>query len=110
MPLGTIQSVGVAGLAPSYATPNSSEQIAPNSGVFLHVKNASGSVVTVTLVDSGTSPAGSATVNPTVSVPATTGDRMIYIPAAMVNPATGTVQVNFSATASVTAALIRVGV
>lgn len=110
MALGALQSIGVAGLAPAYATPNSSEQINPNTGQFLHVKNASGSPITVTLVDAGTSPAGSATVNPTVSVPATTGDRMIYLPPAMVNPATGTIQVNFSATTSVTAALVRVGV
>lgn len=107
MALATVQQIVSTGLAPAYATPLSTEQIQPNDDLFLHVKNASGSPITVTLTDPGQTPSGSAATNPTVSVPATTGDRMIYLPATLTNSSTGTIQVGFSATTSVTAALIR---
>lgn len=107
MPLATVQQIVPAGLAPAFATPSSTENITPADDLVLHVKNASGSAVTVTLVDVGLTPAGSAATNQTISVPATTGDRMIALPYALMNPATGLIQVTFSATTSVTAALLR---
>lgn len=108
MALGTVQAIVATGVTPVYATPLSSESITPGEDQFLHVKNASGGAVTVTLVDAGSTPGASAATNPTVSVPATTGDKMIYLNPNYVNPATGFITVNFSATASVTAALMRV--
>lgn len=107
MALGSVQQIVITGLAPTYATPLSTEQITPNDDLILHVKNASGSPVTVTLTDPGATPSGSVATNPTVSVPATTGDRLIYIPATLTSTSTGTIQVAFSATTSVTAALLR---
>jgi hypothetical protein len=107
MALGAMQTIVIGGLAPSYATPGSSENITPTDNLFLHVKNGSGSSITVTLTDAGTTPSGSAATNPTVTVPATTGDRMIYLPRTLASPTTGYIVVGFSATTSVTAALLR---
>lgn len=100
-----------AGLAPTYGPVASSDTIAPIVGsmVFLHVKNGNASANTVTLVDAGRTPAGSAATNPTVTVPATTGDRMIgpLLPT-MADPNTGLITVQHSTTATVTCALIQV--
>ena len=109
MALLSPQTITKAGATPVYSTPSSSDTIAAANGVvqFLHVKNASGSSITVTLVDAGTTPAGSAATNPTVTVPATTGDKMIGpLPNSLASSSTGLITVNYSATTSVTAALI----
>jgi hypothetical protein len=110
MAIGIVQNISIAGLVENMLTPNSTEQIIPATGQFLQVRNASGSACVVTIVDPGLTPSGSPSVNPTVTVPATTGAAKIYLPPSLANPATGTIQVNFSVTASITAALIRVGV
>lgn len=107
MALLTQQQITTTGLAPVYTAVNASDTVLAGSSLFLHVKNAGGSADTVTLVDSGVTPGGSAGTSPTVSVPATTGDRMIAIPASFANTGTGLVTVQHSSTASVTAALIR---
>jgi hypothetical protein len=53
--------------------------------------------------------AGSAATNPTVSVPATTGDRMIGpLSPYLADPATGIITVTYSVTSSVTAALVAI--
>lgn len=111
MALLSPQTVTKAGTTITYSTPASSDTIASASGVvqFLHVKNASGAPITVTLVDAGLTPAGSAATNPTVSVPATTGDKMIGpLPNSLASSSTGLITVTYSATTSVTAALISV--
>jgi hypothetical protein len=88
---------------------SASDTIAVDSvGIFLHVKNAGGSTDTVTLTDSGSTPGGSVATNPTVSVAATTGDRMIYIPASFASASTGLVTVAHSFTTSVTCAVFRI--
>lgn len=109
MALLTTQSVGLTGVAPSYGAVSGSDTLNPSTGLFLHVKNAGASPDTVAIVDGGVTPGGSSATNPTVSVPATTGDRMIYIPPAFVNPSTGLITVTHSFTTSVTCALLRVG-
>jgi hypothetical protein len=103
----TSQAVVAPSLTPTYTAVNASDTITPDSNLFLHVKNANASPSVVTITDSGTTPGGSAATNPTVSVPATTGDRMIPISSAYANPTTGLITVSYSVTASVTAALIR---
>lgn len=111
MALLTAQGVVKTGLAPVYSAVNATDTIAVANGVqtFLHVKNGNAGACTVTLVDNGKTPAGSSATNPTVSVPATTGDRMIGpISAALADPATGLVSVTYSVTPTVTAALITV--
>lgn len=106
MALGTLQQIGSTGLAPAYATPNTTENIVQNDRLILHVKNASGGAITVTITDPGLTPSGSAATNPVVSVPAA-GERMIFLNPNLTNPATGLIVVTFSSTASVTAALLR---
>jgi hypothetical protein len=111
MALLTPQVVSRAGLAPSYTAVQSSDTIEPVIGslLFLHVKNGNAAADTVTLVDAGRTPAGSSATNPTVTVPATTGDRMIGpLVASMASPATGLITVNHSVTATVTCALVAV--
>lgn len=111
MALLTPQPVAVAGLAPTYSAVNASDTIAQAQGVvqFLHVKNANASACTVTIVDGGKTPAGSSASNPTVSVPASTGDRMIGpLKNVFADPSTALLTVQYSITASVTAALISV--
>jgi len=107
MALLSAQTIVLTGLQPVYTAVNASDTITPDDGLFLHVKNANAAACTVTLDDAGTTPGGSAAADPTVVVPATTGDRMIPIPRAFVNPATGLITVTYSVTASVTAALVR---
>jgi hypothetical protein len=109
MALGAVQQIVAAGLTQTYAVPLATEQIAPNSGLFLHVKNANAGACVLTFTDPGATPAGSAATNPTVSVPATTGDKMIYVNPALASPSTGTIQVAFSVQTSVSVALLRVG-
>ena len=109
MALLSAQQVTKAGLQPVYSPVSASDTIADASiGMILHVKNAGGSPDTVTVDDAGTTAGGSVATDPTVSVPATTGDRMIYIVPSFVNPATGLITVTHSFTTSVTCALIRV--
>lgn len=107
MALAPVQRIVQAGLAPAYATPLASENITPARRLFLHVKNANAAPCVVTPDDTGRTAAGSAAVDPAVSVPATTGDRMIPLPLSLVNPSTGLIVVTFSVTTSVTAALIQ---
>lgn len=106
MALTTVQTVTLTGLNPSYATPSATEQVQPVERQFLHVKNGSGSSMNVTVTDPGNTPAGSSAQSPVIAVPAG-AERMIYLPTSLMSPVTGTIQVAFSATASVTAALLR---
>jgi len=73
----TKQTITRTGLGPTYAAAaGGGDKFAPGDDTFLHVKNASGAPITVTVVTPG-SVEGQAIADLTVSVPATTGDRMI---------------------------------
>lgn len=108
MALLTTQYIGPAGLAPTYSAVSASDTCAPGGTVFLHVKNAGGSPDTVTIAGVGTEGYGVARPNLTVSVPATTGDRMIgplkqeWFAAS----GTGVVTITHSFTTSVTCAVV----
>lgn len=108
MALLTPQQVGITGLAPVYSAVAASDTIQPDDSVFLHVKNASGTIDNAVVVVPG-STFGQANPDVTVAVPITTGDRMIgpMVPA-LADPTTGLITVTHSQTASVTCALIRV--
>lgn len=111
MALLTPQVQARTGLAPSYGAVTASDTIAQAPGVvqFLHVKNANAGACTVTVLDGGKTPAGSSAAASGVTVPATTGDRMIGpLPNILADPVTGLITVTFSPTASVTAALVQV--
>ncbi len=108
MALLTVQQIVIGGLAPTYVAVAASDTIpVADDRVMLHVKNASGTQDTVTLTDPGKTPAGSSASNPTVVVPITTGDRMIALPLALADPATGLVTVTHSQTTTVTCAAVR---
>ena len=108
MALLTPQVITKAGLAGTFTAVNASDTISPDANLILRVKNANAAACTVTLDDGATTAGGSTPVDPTVVVPATTGDVMIYIPPSFVNPATGLITITYSVTASVTAGLFRV--
>jgi hypothetical protein len=111
MALLSAQTVAKTGTTPTYTAVNSSDTIAAANGVlqFLHVKNANAGNCTVTIVDAGTTPAGSAASNPTVVVPLSVGDKMIGpLPNSLASASTGLITIQYSLTSSVTAALISV--
>lgn len=106
-----IQDITNTGLAPAYAAAAAGGDKIPSSDAdtFIHVKNTGGSAVTVTIVTPGTV-AGLAIADVSVSVPATTGDRMIgpLDPSIYGNPAdSGKVPITYSGVTGVTIAAIR---
>ena len=104
MALAAPQLLTKAGVTPAYNQPLASEVItitAPNC--ILHVKNANAGICTVTIVDPYFTPGGSSPISPTVAVPATTGDKLIFIPQQFLSG--GAVGVLFSIQTSVTAAV-----
>lgn len=104
----TPQQVTIGGLTPAFTAAGAGgDTCPPDDRVALRVKNGSGSSITVTIVAPG-STWGVAIPDPTVSVPATTGDVLIALPPGLADPATGLVGVSYSATASVTVALVRI--
>lgn len=108
MALLTVQTILGSGITPSYSAVAASDTIAiTDDRTFLQVKNASGTIDTVTIVIPGNDQFGSAIPDPTVSVAITTGDKMIALSPAMADPATGLITVTHSQTTSVTCALVR---
>lgn len=111
MALLTTQQITRAGVAPSYGAVAASDTCECGKDIFLHVKNAGGSPDTVTL----TIPAGRiwypnvTTASPTVSVPATTGDRMIgpILPELFADPTTSLATITHSFTTTVTVAVLK---
>jgi hypothetical protein len=114
----TVQTVTEAGLAPTYTAVGATDTFAPSAAdydkaMILHVKNAGGSADSVSVDDPNSlGPAGATAYNPdvTVSVPATTGDRLIRLAPVRryVNTGTGNVTVTHSFQTSVTAAVFVV--
>lgn len=98
MALQSVQSIVATGTAPTPLTPSASETIASASfgpqGVAARVIT-SGTATTVSVQDPGTTALGNAGTVAGVTCPST-GARMILIPAAAVNPATGLATVLFS--------------
>ena len=105
----TPQQIVRTGLASALATPDlaNGNQFVNDGQCFLYVKNASGSPITVTIDTPGTVD-GLAIANLTVSVPATTGERMIGpFPPGIYGQADGKVYVDWSSVTSVTAGVFR---
>jgi hypothetical protein len=80
------------------------------SGTFLLVKNASGSGITVTLTTPGVVDGRLAIADSTSpSIALTSGLGIIPLPASLyADPTTGLATINYSATGSVTVAVVRV--
>lgn len=101
------ENIGTGGLAATYRAASASDKVAPGDGTFLHVKNGSATVaLTVTLVTPGTVdglPVGDRAVSVPVSA-----DRFIAVPEnPYMNYTDGLAEIQFSATASVTFAVLR---
>lgn len=107
MALLATQQVSINGLAPSYAAATGGgDTITCGDRVFLHVKNASGGAITVTVVTPNTI-SGLAIADVAISVPATTGDRMIGpLTSALFDPGTGLASITYSGVTSLTVAAI----
>ena len=104
MPIGSTQSVPVlTGTPPTFNTPSASDTAEINT--ILIVKNGSGASINVTLVTPGTLPTGDAYPDRVIAVPAGAERWIPVLPDYA--QAGGTATVNFSATASVTAAAIN---
>jgi hypothetical protein len=96
MALGAVQAVTAAGITPNWQTPAATENIQGGASLRLHVKNTGGTSGTATPQDPGSTPAGSVATNAAVTIPATTGEKVIFLPAALTNGSTGVIQVTFA--------------
>jgi hypothetical protein len=104
----TTQQVSIGGLTPTYSLVTASDTCLPDDNVFLHVKNTTGTQDVVTVVIPGTY-YGVAIPDATVTVPITTGDKMIGpLNAPLADPTTGLITILHSQVAAgVTCALVR---
>ena len=103
------QQVVRAGLAPVYSAASAGgDSFLPDTSTFLHVKNASASSVTVTIVTPG-NVAGFAIADLAVAIPAA-GERLIgpLGGGLFTDPADGLGDITWSATTSVTFAALFV--
>lgn len=106
-----VQQITEKGITPTYNTPTITDtyQI-PNDGrTFVHVKKTGANACNVTALSQGTVGPGNLTIgNEVISVPATTGDRMIGpFPPSIFNDGSGLVNVTFSEVTGLTAAVLR---
>ena len=101
------QAVALAGLTPTYSAAAASTTVQCGERTFLHVKNTNASSMTVTLTATG-KVRGQLAADLVVTVPATTGDKMIGpIPSELFAGAVdGTCAVGYSSTTSVTVACL----
>lgn len=97
----------VAGGAPNYAAAAAADTAAVGPGLVLIVKNASGSSVTVTIATPGNLPTGDAYPDKTYTVAATTGEQWIPLLTDYRDPADTYAHISYSATTSVTRAVVR---
>jgi len=103
----TVQNIVSTGLAPTYGAAHD-EMSAPNDGnVFLHVKNVNAAARTLTVVTPGTV-YGLAIADLTVTIPGTTGDKMIGpFPPSVFNQADGSIYFNIDVITDGTIAVVR---
>lgn len=108
MALLTSVAATLAGTTVTYvaaAAGGDTAQYSPNTE--LCVRNGSGAAVTVTVVVPGNTQFGQAEPDVPVSVPAG-GEKRISLVRELVDPATGYISFTYSASASVTVALVQV--
>lgn len=87
-------AVARLGTGVTLATPTATENINASGPLILWIACSAGAG-TVTLVDPGFTPAGSAALNSIISVGAAV-TKVIYLPASLINPATGQMQITFA--------------
>ena len=106
------QVINRAGVGPTYAAATGGgDAMSVGSGMFLHVKNASGAPITVTMnvPAARTLEPNVAITSPTISVPATTGERMIgpIDAGTFADPTTGLCTITYSGVTSLTVASLQ---
>lgn len=106
MALITATSLTRAGTLLSLAAVNLTDTIVADDETWLHVTNASGGAITVSLSDPGLTPLGNAPTVVANSVAAGT-TRLFPLFAKQNDPITGVTTITYSSTASVTAAAYR---
>lgn len=101
------QSIDLDGMEPTYAAASAGgDKMLPSEHAFLHVKNGSGSEITVTLVTPGTYE-GLAVSDQTLAVPAGE-ERMIRVtPERYRNSSDGLASITYSDVTTVTVAALR---
>lgn len=109
--LNAVQDISRVPLAPAYqgSLTTTDTYTFPNDGkTFLHAKKSGAGACTLTVVTPGTVD-GLAVADLAVTVPATTGDRMIgpFRPEMYNDPLTGLVTISFSEITGLTIAVIR---
>lgn len=108
----TSVSITQAGNAPAPVAVAASDTIAASMfgslGCILRVINAGGTVDNVTITDPTLTDMGNAGTPAAVTVPITTGIRMIFIPLTAINQTSQLATVNHSFTTTVTCELYRI--
>lgn len=109
MALLAAQEILLAGTTPSYTAVNASDTFAPGPDIFLHVKNTNAATRDVGIATTKTGVGGLAIADAGGTIPATTGDKMYGpFPANhFADASTGLATVTYTATAGVTAALLK---
>ncbi len=104
----TVQNLNHTGLSPSFvAVAAGGDQFANDGRIYIYVKNTNGATRDVT-IDSGVNCNQGFDHNIVVTVPATTGEKLIGpFPMSRFNDATAMVQITYEADAGVTIAAIR---
>lgn len=112
MAILTTKNINESGVTPTYAAVGATgDKVKPGDRTFIHVKNASGGSVTVTVDDTQTkAPSGAYQFNPDLVVTIANGsEKMIGpLPASRFYGADGYANVTYSASVSVTIAALRI--
>jgi hypothetical protein len=109
MALLTTQTISRTAITPTYGAVAASDTFVPGPNVFLHIKNAGGTQDIATFTVSAGDPTGLTIADVTVTVPITTGDKMIgpFNPQFFADPTTGLCTVAHSFITSVTCAVLN---
>jgi|FLYK01.1.fsa_nt_gi hypothetical protein len=107
----SVQQPGLAGATPSYAAvdaTNGNSFVWAGVPVLIHAKNTGGSPSTMTVQDNGAKLGGLSLQDPTLTIPATTGDKMLAIkdPAGLVQ-ADGSIYLDWSVGSGVVVGIFR---
>ena len=106
MALLTPTTITTAGTTQTLAAVNSSDTVAADDSMWLVVTNGSGGAITVTISDSGLTPAGNAATTTAVSV-ANGATKLFPLTAKTNSASTGLTTIAYSATSCVTAGVFR---
>lgn len=102
------ERVAITGLAPTYNAAAAGDKFHPGDHTFLHIKNGSGGSVTATITTPGTV-GGNAVADPGLTVAAGADEMFGPFPRSVYAGSDGLAAIAWSATASVTWAVVEVG-